>query len=206
MKKRLILCGFVGLGLMSLNACTDHEVIPPPLPLVDLNCDCEATINDSSVTYTDSCYYSSEKVIVTGGVSKAQYKTRIEDEDTPGGLELEVRSINWVDDGTNNPSLSEFKSFFVDNPTPVFSGGINHNGVVIRWTDPNGKVWISDTTTSVCIENFVFNTLIQESDTLADWMQFDANVSCKLINSDYGVVDSIKCLTGGKIRSAFKLE
>ena len=37
-------------------------------------------------------------------------------------------------------------------------------------------------------------------------MQVDADVSCKLINSDYGVIDSVKCLTDGKIRSAFKLE
>jgi len=207
MKKRVILCAFVGLGLLSLNACIDHEVIPPPLPLVDLNCDCSASINDSLVSYSDSCHYSSEKVIVSGGVSKAQYQTQIEDVDVVGGLELEVRSINWIDDGSNNPSLGEFKTFFIDNPTPGFSGGINHNGVVIRWTDPNGNVWISDTTSAepVCIQNFVFNTLIQESDTLGDWMQFDADVSCKLINSDYGVVDSVKCLTGGKIRSAFKL-
>ncbi len=206
MKKRLIIGGFVALGMLSFNACRDHVVVPPPLPIVELNCDCSAKINDSLVTYTDSCKYDSEKIVVSGGVSEAQYKTRIEDDDIEGGLELEIRSLNWLDNGSNNPTLNEFKNFFIDNPTPGFSGGINHDGVVVRWTDPNGNVWVSDTAESVCMENFVFNTLIQESDVIGDWMQFDADVSCKLINSDYGVVDSIKCLEDGKIRSAFKLE
>ncbi len=204
MKKLFILFSFAGLA--ALVSCTEHEVIPPPVPLVDLECSFEALINDSSVTYTDSCDYESAKTIVSGGVSRAQYKTTIEDVDLPGGIELEIRSINWIDDGSNNPTLDEFRSFFIDNPTPVFSGGIDHNGVVVRWTDLNGNVWVSDTTDGACVENFAFTLLVQESDATGDYMKFKSTFDCRLINSDYGVVDSVKCLVGAKLNSAFRLE
>lgn len=206
MKKLFILFGFS--GLVALTACTDHEVIPPPVPLVDLNCNCEATINDSVVKYQDSCYYESVKNIVTGGVSKAQYRTRLEEVDIPGGVELEIRSLSWTDDGSNNPTLEEWMSFFTDNTTPNYSDNIGHNGVVVRWTDPNGKIWESDTAVvgAPCIQSFVFNTLIHEQDVTGNYMQFDATLDCMLKNSDYGVIDSIKCLRDAHIRSAFRLE
>ena len=193
-------------GLAAFTACTDHEIVPPPVPLVDLNCECSATINDSSVTYIDSCSYSSEKNIVSGGISNARYQTRIWTEGIPGGLQIEMRSLTWSDDGSNNPTLAEWKTFFMDNTTPDYSGGVSHNGVYIEWTDLNGNVWKSDTSASICVESFVYNTLIQESDTTGKYMQFDATFDCKLINSDYGVIDSIKCVENAHVRSAFRLQ
>ena len=203
MRKLFILCGFAGLAVF--NSCTDHEVIPPPVPLVELDCDCEAEINDSLVTYNDSCYYDSEKII-TGGVSTARYRTRIEEEDVIGGLQIEMRSLNWTDDGSNNPTVEEWKTFFMDNPTPNYSDNADHNGVEVRWTDPNGNIWISDTSLATCFQSFTFNTLIFEEDTTGMYMKFDATFNCKLYNSDYGVVDSAKCLVNANVRSAFKLE
>jgi hypothetical protein len=204
MKKLLLLGGFAGFAF--LNSCVDHEVIPPPVPLVDLNCECEALINDSLVVYNDICTYSSTKEIVAGGPSTAQYKTQIKSEDFPGGLEIEIRNMNWIDDGSNNPNIEEWKTFFIDNPTPGYSDNIDHNGIVVRWTDPNGNIWVSDTNETVCVKEFIFNSLIQESDTTGKYMQFDATLDCKLLNSDYGTTDSVKCLVNGQVRSSFKLE
>jgi hypothetical protein len=206
MRKLFILFGFAGLA--ALTSCTDHEVIPPPVPLVDLNCECDAEIGDSSATvvYTDSCYYQSFKTIVTEGLSSARYMTSVEDEDVPGGLEVEIRSISWSDDGSNNPALEEWKTFMNDNANPDYSDNPGHFGVAVRWIDPNGHTWASDTTASVCFKSFAFNTLIQESDTTGAYMQFDATFECTLLNSSYGTPDSMKCLENGHMRSAFKLE
>lgn len=207
MRKLYFLLGFAGLAV--IHACTDHEVIPPPVPLVDLNCECEMDIGDSinKVTYSDSCKYESAKVISTGGgTSSARYKTRVKDNDVPGGLEIEIRYIDWVDDGSNNPPLEAWKAFLADNPTPGYSGGYSHKGIVVRWTDPNGKIWESDSTSTVCVKDFVFNTMIQESDTTGRYMQFDATFNCSLFNSSYGTPDSLKCLENGHVRSAFRLE
>jgi len=200
MRKLFILFGFT--GVLAFNACTDHEIIPPPVPLVDLNCECEALIDDTSWVYDDACYYESVKNIVTEGLSSARYVTSVEEEDIAGGLEIEIRSINWTDGGTNNPTLDEWTTFLSDNSTPGYSDNTGHNGIEVRWTEPDGEVWVSDTTASVCIEDFVFNTMIIESDTTGDYAQFDATFNCTLLHPVLGE----KCLENGHVRSAFKLE
>ena len=200
MRKLFILASIAGLALF--NSCTEHEVIPPPVPLVDLNCDCNAVIDDTTVTYADSCYYFSIKNIVTEGLSNARYITSIENEDEVGGLEIEIRSIDWTDGGTNNPTLDEWKTFLTDNANPNYSDNPGHKGVFVKWTTSDGDVWESDTTTSICLKNFTFNTLIQESDSTGHYTQFDATFNCTLLNPTYGS----KCLENGHVRSAFKLE
>lgn len=200
--KKLYILGGLGVFL-ALGSCTEHEVIPPPVPLVDLNCECDMMMDDTNYVYDDTCKYFSSKNIVTGGVSSAQYTTSLDDDIEPGTFLVEIRSINWTDDGSNNPSLSEWKAFLEDNPTPGYSDNIDHNGIELRWLDQYGEMWVSDTAQGPCIENFVFNTLIQESDTLGDWMQFDATMSCRMLRVSDGTE---ACLTEGHVRSAFKLE
>lgn len=204
MKNLLILTGFA--GLVSLVSCEDHEVIPPPVPIVDLDCECEAVINDSLVNYSDTCRYFSTKQIVTGGLSTAQYESRIEKSNLVQGMKLEIRSLEWTDDGSNTPTLAQWQAFFDTQMTPtLLPATAGNNGVVLKWTDPNNKVWTSDSST-ICFKNFAFTSMIQDSDTTGDYMMFKAEFNCTLLNSDYGVVDSAKCLESGSIQSAFRLE
>lgn len=206
MKKLLIAAGFVGLA--GLPSCVDHQVIPPPLPLVDLNCECEALINDSLVSYSDTCLYDAQKVISTSGPSTARYFTRVQEETMTEGLELEMRKVEWTDDGSNTPPLTVWQTFFQSNTEPVYSTNVDDIGVVVRWTDPNGKVWVSDTmtTNNSCLQAFEFQSFVQESDTTGDYMQFKAIFNGVLLNSDYGVTDSAKCIENAVVRSAFRLE
>lgn len=203
MKNLLILSGAV--GLMTLIACEEHEVIPPPVPLVDLDCACDAVIDDSTVQYTDTCRYFTTKSINTGSLSKAQYQTFVQKSNLVQGFKLEIRSLEWTDDGSNTPSLEQWQAFFDNNMTPSYSTEATVNGVVVTWTDPNNKLWVSDTG-GVCFSNFQFVSMIQESDTTGDYMVFEAAFNCKLKNSDYGVIDSVKCLENGYMKSAFRLE
>ena len=203
MKKLLILSGFV--GLVSLIACEEHEVIPPPVPIVDLKCACDAVINDSTVEYTDTCRYFSSKQIVTGGVSKASYSTTIQENNLTEGIKIEICSLEWNDDGSNTPSLDQWQTFFDNNMSPGYATGTILNGVRVLWTDPHNKVWASDTG-GVCFSDFNFVSMIQDSDTTGTYMMFEASFNCKLKNSDYGVTDSVKCLENGYAKSAFRLE
>jgi len=204
MKNLLILSGFA--GLMSIISCEDHEVIPPPVPIVDLDCNCEAVINDSIVGYSDTCRYFSTKQIVTGGTSTAQYETRIQRANLVNGMSLEIKSLEWTDDGSNTPTLAQWQAFFDNNMTPtVLPAAVGDNGVIVRWTDQNNKIWVSDSST-LCFKNFSFTSMIQDSDTTGDYMLFKAEFNCTMLNSDYGVTDSAKCLEGGIIESAFRLE
>lgn len=203
MKKLLILSGFV--GILSLVACEEHEVIPPPVPIVDLKCACDAVINDSVVEYTDTCRYFSAKSIVSGGVSKAAYSTTIQQANLVKGMKIEVCSLEWSDDGSNTPTLEQWQTYFDNNMSPGYITGSIVNGVKVTWTDNNNKQWVSDTG-SVCFSDFNFVSMIQDSDSTGNYMLFEAAFNCKLKNSDYGVVDSVKCLENGYVKSAFRLE
>ena len=203
MKNLLILSGVI--GLVSLVACEDHEVIPPPVPIVDLKCACDAVINDSTVQYTDTCRYFSNKTIVSGGLSTAKYSTTIQKNNLVHGVKLEIMTLEWSDDGSNTPTLEQWQTFFDNMMTPGYATGSITNGVVVTWTDPNNKNWVSDTG-GVCFSDFNFVSMVQDSDTTGDYMMFEAAFNCKLKNSDYGVTDSIKCLENGYIKSAFRLE
>lgn len=209
MKKTIISGSLV--AIVAMFSCTDHEVIPPPVPLVDIDCLCEGTITgmagDSSLTYDDTCTYSSTKTISSTTLSDAQYQTQVLGPGMSPGFEIEMRNLMWSDDGSNNPSSTDWQAFFNNSVTnsPEYSTNTNDNGVVIRWTDPNGKLWVSDTTLG-CISNFTYNLFTYDSDTTGEYMEFDAVFNCRMINSDYGVVDSARCLTNAHMKSAFRLD
>ena len=207
MKKTL----YTGLaaGLLVFASCTDHEVIPPPVPLVDLECLCEGTIQtmtgDSSFTYNDTCTYSSTKTINTVSQSEAQYLTQIMNGGMNQGWEIEMRSLYWTDDGSNSPSSTDWQAYFNGNMNPSYAANVNSDGVVVRWTDPNGKTWVSDTGT-VCISDFTYNLFTYDSDTTGEYMKFDAVFSGRVLNSDYGVTDSSRCVSNVHIKSAYRLD
>jgi hypothetical protein len=203
MRKLLILSGVV--GLVSLVACEDHEIIPPPVPIVDLKCACDAVINDSAVQYTDTCRYQSTKQIVSGGLSKASYLTTIQQDNLTQGMKIEIGFLEWNDDGSNTPSLEQWQTYFDNNMEPDYATGTIVNGVHVSWTDKQNKIWVSDTG-GICFSDFEFVSMIQDSDTTGTYMLFEASFNCKLKNSDYGVIDSIKCLENGYVKSAFRLE
>ena len=207
MKKTL----YTGLaaGLLVFASCTDHEVIPPPVPLVDLDCLCEGTIQtmtgDSSFTYDDTCTYSSTKTINTIAQSEAQYQTQIMNGGMNQGWELDMRSLYWDDQGDNNPTSTEWQAYFNGNMNPVIAPTPLEDGVVLRWIDPNGFTWVSDTG-SVCVSDFTYNLFTYDKDTTGEYMKFDAVFSGRMLNSDYGTVDSARCVSNVHIKSAFRLD
>lgn len=202
MKKTLI-SGALVTGLFMIS-CTDHEVIPPPVPMVELDCLCEGLVNDSAVTYNDTCKYSSTKTISTTNLSNAEYQTQVLRADMTQGFELEMRSLYWNDDGSNNPSSTEWQAYFNSNMSPNYAPTTSEDGVVVRWTDPNGREWVSDTG-SVCVSNFTYNVFTYDSDTTGEYMKFDAVFNARLLCSDF-MPDSSICITNMHMKSAFRRE
>ena len=207
MKKTLITGAIAGVVLM-ITSCTDHQVIPPPVPLVDLACLCEGTITtqngDSSITYNDTCTFSSTKTINTGSLSNAEYQTQIQGAGMTSGFEVEMRSLYWNDDGSNNPSSTDWQAYFNGNMNPGYSPTQAEDGLVVRWTDPNGKIWVSDTG-QVCLSNFTYNLFTYDSDTTGEYMEFDAVLHGRMLNSDY-TADSSICFSNIHIKSAYRRE
>lgn len=213
MKKTLI-SGGIAAVVMMVASCTDHEVIPPPVPLVDLGCLCEGTIQtatgDTTFMYDDSCTFSSTKTISTVTLSNAEYQTQIRNASLTRGMEIQMGSIRWTDDGSNNPTSADWQAYFDNAVTnsPGFYPSANGagDGIILKWTDPNGKIWTSDTTSGCTITNFTYNLFTYDKDTTGEYMEFDAVFNVRMLNSDYGVTDSARCLTNGHIKSAFRLD
>ena len=68
----------LGTGLLlSFMACNNqHEVIPAPLPVADLDCSCTANVDGVIKEYSDSCTFDTEKTI-SSSTSRASYSTEI---------------------------------------------------------------------------------------------------------------------------------
>jgi hypothetical protein len=204
MKKTLTFGVIAGLAM--LTSCTDHEVIPPPVPLVDLGCLCEGTITtqngDSSVTYSDTCTFASTKTISTVSLSNAEYKTQIWNAAMNQGFEVEMRSLYWNDDGSNNPTSTDWQAYFNGNLNPSYAPTAVEDGVIVRWTDPNGRIWTSDTG-QVCLSNFSYNLFTYDSDTTGEYMEFVAVLNGRMLNSDM-TIDSSICFSNIQVKSAFR--
>lgn len=205
--KKTLAAGMVS-GILLLVSCTDHEVIPPPVPLVDLDCLCEGEIEvangDSAFAVSDTCTYSSTKTINTGTLSNAEYQAQIWNAGMASGFELEMRSLYWNDDGSNNPTSTDWQAYFNNNMSPDYAASPTEDGVVLRYTDMNGLVWTSDTN-QVCLQNVTYNLFTYDSDTTGEYMKFDAVLNGTFKNDDI-TPDSMRCFTNLHIKSAFRRE
>lgn len=199
-KLSTILSGLIMFG--AIVSCKDkHEIIPPPLKTADLECSCKAKIDNVDYTYSDTCTYNNSKNIITSSNSTAQYRTNIQNGAMNQGITMEMRSLTWVDDGSNNPNIESWKSYFTSNMSPNYSMDNNANGVVVKWTDPFGVIWTSDTM-SVCPVNFLYTEMEHDSDATGNYMKFRAVFNCTLKNPD----GDSKCLENGVVSSSFKRE
>lgn len=191
-------------------SCTDHEVIPPPVPLVDLECLCEGSIQqmggtDSSITYNDTCTFSSSKTINTGSLSQAEYQTQIRNAiGATDYWEVEMRSIYWNDDGSNNPSSTDWQAYFNGNMSPNYAPSTTQDGIVLRYHDVHGRTWTSDTN-QVCLQNVTYNLFSYDSDTTGEYMEFDLVMNGTMKNSDI-TPDSTRCFSNIHIKSAYRRE
>jgi len=208
MNKLFTLLG-AGLLLGAISCNNQHEVIPPPLQVADLECSCNATVDGIAYEYVDSCTYDNTKTITTG-TSTARYSTKVSQPIIQGagfteGIELEMRTLEWVDDGSNFPTVEEWKAYFENNLNPDYyiSDALNSNGVSIKWTDPNGDLWQSDTTLFCSGIDFVYTTMASDSDQTGNYMKFRAIFNCPLIKFDNS--DTV-CLENGVMKTSFKRE
>lgn len=197
-----LLSGGLLLGAISCN--NQHEVIPPPLQVASLECSCKATIDGAAYEYADTCTYDNTKTITTG-TSTARYTAVVQESSMTQGFELEMRTLEWVDDGSNFPTVEEWKAYFENNMSPDYyiNDALNSNGVTVKWTDPNGDLWQSDTTLFCSGIDFVYTTMESDSDQTGNYMKFRAVFNCPLIKFDGS--DTV-CLENGVMKTSFRRE
>lgn len=195
----------LGAGLfLSVVSCNNqHEVIPPPLPVAELECSCKATVDGVLKEYTDSCRYDNEKTI-SSSVSFASYSAEIKNAALTEGFEIEMKEIEWFEVGNNLPTTDEWEAYFLANMDPEYyvDDMLSHNGVTIKYTDQFGTLWISDTVSGCSSIDFVYTEMERDSDATGNYMKFKGIFNCPLRNA---LGDTI-CVENGVVKTSFKRE
>jgi hypothetical protein len=184
-----------GAALLSFNSCIEHEVIPPPKPVVELECSFSATINGAAYTLIEDvggmyCESTKSKQINPAPQSSTATYNAIKKSDVQlDYVNVSLGKLSFNADVEADPSLEQFENFFNTNLNPPFSIAANA-GVEIVFRDAAGAVWFSNPN-STNPQNFTFTSLIQESDELNDYMKFNATFTCYMYNDLANPTDSI---------------
>ena len=146
-RKGALLIGLIGL---SISSCTDHEVIPAPEREVELSCRFEGNIGGQFIEYTENVEgYAGFPTIAKqteSGETDAQYYFAMTSTEYVPYIQIGLGSLTWADaSGTQNPALSLFNDFFIDNDEPLYSNGAL-NGFEVLFHAYNGTDWRSDET------------------------------------------------------------
>ncbi len=185
------------VGLL-LGSCIEHEVIPAPVPTVDLKCSFVGTINGTGVEWTQNvqgynCFTDKTKYLVSSPqLSSAVYYSEMSSTQTLVSIKVGMGSVMWDAASVADPTLPIFNGYFQSNLTPDYSNNAS-NGIEIQYRDPQGKIWASKDN-SVNLQTAVFSNIKQESDATGDYSMYTLNFECYVYHYDIGLdeLDSLR--------------
>jgi hypothetical protein len=185
------------VGLL-LGSCIEHEVIPAPIPTVDLKCSFVGTINGTGVELTQNvqgfnCLTDKTKYLLPSpALSSAVYYSEMASSQTLLSIKVGMGSVMWDAASVADPTLPIFNDFFLNNMTPAYSNN-SANGIEIQYRDSNGKIWVSKEN-SVNLQNAIFSNIKQESDANGDYNMYTLNFGCYVYHYDIGLdeLDSVR--------------
>lgn len=176
------------LGLLSvmyfLSGCIEHEVIPPPRPVVELSCSFNATIDGSNYNLIENVSglvcdpTKAKEILPQPQPSSAIYYAGISSDVAMDFIQLGIGKIFFNADVTSDPSKDQFETFLNANLNPDFAADAN-GGVEITFRDLSGNVWMSNPDSQEP-QSFVFAAMEFESDDNGEYAKFTANFSCTL--------------------------
>lgn len=169
-------------GSVFLAGCPKHEIIPAPVPKVELTAHFTGVINGSSVELTQNVggfflQATKTKIILPPPAqSSAVYYADFKTDQSLFSLKLGLGSVLWDAAVTNDPSLTAFNDFFLANQTPNYSDFAT-NGFEVTYRDGFGNIWTSLETDPGTV---TFSNIEQESDATGDYSKFTCQFSCVL--------------------------
>jgi hypothetical protein len=186
-------------------SCIKHEVIPPPKPKVDLSSSFTADTSGFPLVYTkdvDGYFVEAtnfRELQASPQLSNIVYYNTIRSTNYADLFRVSVGRAYWDAANGQFPSVSQFKLFFEGLSNPNFSDdGIN--GIMLEWRDSSNKLWRTREA-STQPQNFVFTSILQESDEIGDYVKFTSEFSAYLYSLDG--LDSIR-FENGRYSSFFK--
>lgn len=180
---------FVALALIfSLNSCIEHEIIPPPVPMVDLSCHFLGTVNGTVLELTENVNGYTGKstknlnILPAPAVSSAAYNFEMSSTTTMNSVKVVLGSVLWDASASTSPDLAAFNAFHSANTTPSYSTS-GSSGFEVTYRDGNGVMWTTKQN-SPNAQNVTFTGILQESDTLGDYSKFTCNFNCYVYHQD----------------------
>lgn len=174
--------------VLGLGSCIEHEIIPAPVPMVELNCHFIGSINSTNVELTENvlgyyCNTSQDKFILAPpAFSSVVYYSEMLSAQTPVSIKIGIGSAMWDASTTSDPTLTLFNSFHFNNPTPNYSNN-GTSGFEVTYKDGVGNTWVSDEN-SVNFQDVSFSSIVQESDSTGDYSKFICDFECYVYRTD----------------------
>lgn len=191
MKRGILILGTIGLVLSS---CIKHEVIPAPVPMVDLTAHFYGVVDGAEIELTENVLgyvNTSEKakiILPPPSFSSAVYYSQMSSAEVATSIKVGLGSMNWDASIAPDPPLSTFNGFFLANDNPTYSDN-GMAGFEVIFRDGWGSEWTSSET-SMNVQNVEFTGIIQESDSTGDYSLFTCYFDCYAYNVTMD--DSIK--------------
>lgn len=174
MKKKVItLIG--ALGLLAIG-CNKHEVIPPPVPMVELETHFVGRIDGTDLEITEfvNGFEGSSDAdfeINASSIDRAAYYSSLTSSQTTQSVSIGHGSV-FFDAGTaSRPPLAQFNAFYNTNLEPQVSGNA-FDGFVFKYTDAGNREWTSDAMHILPTEDVIYSNVKQESDSTGDYNKF----------------------------------
>ena len=166
--------------ILILFSCIKHEIIPAPIPKVELKSKFRGYI-DGSATLTEfnegvngyTCVTNNDVFLQTTAVYYSSISSTTNATTSPS-IRLGLGTLSWS--GAATPTVDQFNAFFAAYVLPPYRTGAS-NGLEIQYTTALGAIYTSRQTTTA-YQDAVFSNIIQESDDTGDYSKFVCNFNC----------------------------
>jgi len=197
--------------LISVSSCIEHEVIPPPVNTVDLNCSFSGYVQGTQVEFTQNVngykgYTGLDEYIAPSPLpSRRVYMSEITSPSDMRAIRVKFGSLNWDAAANTEPTLTMFNDFHTASAVnnQIFSNqGLS--GLEVTYTDMNSAIWSSKQNNPMP-QTLAFSNIKQQSDNTGDYSMFDCTFSCYVYRTNplTSTVDSLY-VQNGKYSGWFK--
>jgi len=176
------------LGGFSLFSCIKHEIIPPPLPKVDLTASFSADTNGTQINYIkglngfDIKATNYREILTPPQQSNIKYFSSMESTNLVEFFKVSIGRDFWSASNGAFPPVAQFRVYFESMLSVAFSDDAT-TGVRLEWRDQNNQLWRSKED-SPFPQSFSFVSVSQETDETGDYLKFTAVFTATLFSLD----------------------
>lgn len=172
----------LGLTALMFSSCIDHEIIPAPIPTVDLTSNFTGEINGAEIVLTENVLgfmnvsTKDQIILAAPDFSSAVYYSAMISSSVTTSIKIGLGSVSWNANITPDPSITAFNGFMLANTNPAYSNN-GSAGFEVTYTDASNREWKSDEIDQ-SLPDVEFVNIVQESDNSGDYSTFTCNFDC----------------------------